>query len=250
MSVSLSSRGGHALPMGVQSRRDAEDDCQVSHSNVPSKAFIGATTAAALAFGSVDAAVASVAAPSLEEKVAISQISAPRPSIFATTSDLLSDRNLAEKVGVRDMRSSPAMSSSSLLSAAAPAPASAPASSNLANGAGVVIRDINFDGKVPKTESDEYVVISNDSKSTVDISKYYLYVATTGTQGPTFYFPNDTTLKPGASVRIYTNEIHKETGGYSFGSGKAIWSNNGGLAVLKDSNGKKIMEYKYKPASN
>jgi hypothetical protein len=52
-------------------------------------------------------------------------------------------------------------------------------------------------------------------------------------------------LKAGESVRIYTNEIHKESGGYSFGSGKAIWSNNGGLAVLKDSAGKKIGEFKY-----
>jgi len=126
--------------------------------------------------------------------------------------------------------------------------APAAASTNVAAGSGVTITDIFYDGVVPKTESDEYVVVSNQSKSTVDISKYYIYVATTGTQGPTFYFPKDASLlKPGASVRVYTNEIHKESGGYSFGSGKAIWSNNGGLAVLKDANGKKIAEYKYKP---
>ena len=46
---------------------------------------------------------------------------------------------------------------------------------------------------------------------------------------------------------VYTNEVHKETRGFTFGSGKAIWSNNGGLAILKDGNGKKLMEYKYKP---
>lgn len=121
-------------------------------------------------------------------------------------------------------------------------------STNVATGSGIAISDIHYDGVVPKTESDEYVVITNGSKGAVDISGYYIYVATTGTQGPTFTFPKGSVLKAGASVRIYTNEIHKETGGYSFGSGKAIWSNNGGLGVLKDSNGKKLGEYKYKPA--
>jgi len=120
-------------------------------------------------------------------------------------------------------------------------------STNVASGAGIFINDIHYDGDVPKTEADEYVVISNGSKEPLDISKYYIYVASTGTQGPTFYFPKGTVIKGGSSVRVYTNEIHKETGGHSFGSGKAIWSNNGGLAVLKDGNGKKLGEYKYKP---
>ena len=121
-------------------------------------------------------------------------------------------------------------------------------SSNLAETLGAYIADINYDGKVPKTESDEYVVVKNASKTPTDISGYYIYVASTGTQGPTFYFPKDTPiLAPGKSVRVYTNEIHKETGGFSYGSGKAIWSNNGGLAVMKDGKGKKICEFKYKP---
>lgn len=120
-------------------------------------------------------------------------------------------------------------------------------STNVASGNGIMITDIHYDGDVPKTESDEYVVISNLSNSPMDISGYYIYVATTGTQGPTFTFPKGTVIKPGSSFRIYTNEIHRETGGFSFGSGKAIWSNNGGLAVIKDSNGKKLGEYKYKP---
>lgn len=131
---------------------------------------------------------------------------------------------------------------------AAKSQAAAPKSTNVASGAGIFITDIHYDGDVPKTEADEYAVLSNGSKEPLDISGYYIYVASTGTQGPTFYFPKGTVIKGGSSVRVYTNEIHKETGGYSFGSGKAIWSNNGGLGVLKDSNGKKLGEYKYKPA--
>jgi hypothetical protein len=127
-------------------------------------------------------------------------------------------------------------------------PPAAAKSTNVASGSGVSITDIHYDGIVPKTEADEYVILSNGSTNApVDVSGYYIYVATTGTQGPTFSFPKGSTVKPSSSVRIYTNEIHKETGGYSYGSGKAIWNNNGGLAVLKDSNGKKLGEYKYKP---
>mmetsp|Transcript_977 Transcript_977/g.904 ORF Transcript_977/g.904 Transcript_977/m.904 type:complete len:190 (+) Transcript_977:92-661(+) len=121
------------------------------------------------------------------------------------------------------------------------------ASANVAQGFGIIIDDIRYDGEVSRTEADEFVVIKNRSKETADISGWFIYPAGTGTQGNTFYFPAGSVLKPNQSARIYTNEIHKETGGYSWGSGKALWSNNGGLAVMKDNNGKKIMEYKYKP---
>lgn len=113
--------------------------------------------------------------------------------------------------------------------------------------ASLSITNLQFDGKVPTTESDEYVVITNRSKSPMNVAGYYLYVASNGTQGATFTFPANAVVAPGASVRVYTNEIHKETGGYSFNSKKAIWNNNGGLAVLKDASGKKLGEYKYKP---
>jgi hypothetical protein len=111
----------------------------------------------------------------------------------------------------------------------------------------IVIAEINFDGKVPKTESDEYVVIQNSSKEAIDVSGYSLYPATTGKQGSTFSFPEGSTLAPKSSVRIYTNEVHKETGGYSWGSKKALWNNGGGLAVLLDGRGNTIGEYKYAP---
>ena len=131
-------------------------------------------------------------------------------------------------------------------STSAASSSSSPAVSKSTPQNGITITSINYDGLVPKTESDEYITITNNSKTPTDISGYYVYVATTGTQGPTFTFPNKSmALKAGESVRVYTNEIHKESGGYSFGSGKAIWSNKGGLAVLKDGNGKKIGEFKY-----
>lgn len=166
-----------------------------------------------------------------------------------TASNLPSQKELLAK----SSSSSTSTTSSSAAAAAAPTSSSLAASSNKGTSPGIIISSINYDGQVPKTESDEYVVITNNSKSPIDVSGYYVYVATTGSQGPTFTFPksnnnnnnNGVVLKAGESVRIYTNEIHKESGGYSFGSGKAIWSNSGGLAVLKDSAGKKIGEFKY-----
>jgi len=167
-----------------------------------------------------------------------------------TASNLPSQKELLAKSS--SSSTSTTSSSAAAAAAAAPTSSSLAASSNKGTSPGIIISSINYDGQVPKTESDEYVVITNNSKSPIDISGYYVYVATTGTQGPTFTFPksnnnnnNGVVLKAGESVRIYTNEIHKESGGYSFGSGKAIWSNNGGLAVLKDSAGKKIGEFKY-----
>lgn len=169
----------------------------------------------------------SLPSPSTVEQIKVSPATVTSP--ITSTSNLPSQKQLAEKAQTVSVPSAPTKST------------------NVASGTGIVITDIHYDGDVPKTESDEYVVLSNLSNSPVDISGYYIYVATTGTQGPTFTFPKGTIIKPGTSFRVYTNEIHKETGGYSFGSGKAIWSNNGGLAVIKDSNGKKLGEYKYKP---
>ena len=171
----------------------------------------------------------------------------PPPAEIVVVSPNLADVSTsASAVSQRDLlaKSAAIASSSMSLSATTVAPATASSSPD------IVISDINYDGKVPTTESDEYVVLTNASKNPVDVSGYYVYVATSGTQGATFTFPKDSIIKPNASVRVYTNEIHKETGGYSFGSGKAIWNNKGGLAVLKDSKGSKLGEFKYKAASS
>lgn len=159
--------------------------------------------------------------PPILDQAVIASDSAELQAPFSS-SNLPSHRQLLDQ----------ALSSSVLLSAASTKEVAATQIVNVV--------DIHYDGAVPTTESDEYVVIKNFSKAPVDISGYYMYVATTGTQGPTFTFPKGSVVKPGSMVRVYTNEIHKETGGYSFGSGKAIWNNRGGLAVFKDANGNKV----------
>lgn len=171
-------------------------------------------------------------------------------ALVGTVSNFPSHRILLEKSTLSSFSTSTInLAATTATPATTPAPASkAPsATSNAAKSIAVMIIDVNFDGKVPTTEADEYVVISNGTKNPIDVSGFYLYVATTGTQGPTFTFPKGSTIQPGKSIRVYTNEIHKETGGFSFGSGKALWNNKGGLAVLRDAKGGKLSEFKYSP---
>ena len=181
--------------------------------------------------------------------VASSASSAPTAPT-TTASNLPSQKELLDKSSSTTPTPSSPTAAAATTTPSTASKSAAPATATKL-GTGITISSINYDGQVPKTESDEYITILNNSKSPMDISGYYIYVATSGTQGPTFTFPkatknnNPTVLKAGESVRIYTNEIHKESGGYSFGSGKAIWSNKGGLAVLKDGAGKKIGEFKY-----
>ena len=46
-------------------------------------------------------------------------------------------------------------------------------------------------------------------------------------------------------MKVYTNEIHEESGGYSFQSEKEVWHNSGGKAVLEDADNNVIHEVKY-----
>ena len=86
----------------------------------------------------------------------------------------------------------------------------------------VVIECIYFDGVVPTNEADEYVQILNDGSVSVDLQGWTLSDISDG--GPTFTFPGHI-LSPRSIVRVYTNQVHTETGGFSFGRGSAIWAN-------------------------
>ncbi|MFC1968630.1 lamin tail domain-containing protein [Chloroflexota bacterium] len=62
---------------------------------------------------------------------------------------------------------------------------------------------------------------------------------------PTFTFPSYI-LEPGQSVRVYTNEIHPEYGGFSFGSGRAVWNNSSpDTAALYNAQGQEVSRKSY-----
>jgi endonuclease YncB( thermonuclease family) len=105
----------------------------------------------------------------------------------------------------------------------------------------VVIQHIFFDGLVSRVESDEYAEIANVGAAPVDIGGWLLNA---GDPGQNFTFPGYV-LQPGQTCRVYTNESHPESGGFSFGSGRAIWNNKGDCGFLYDASGQAMSEYCY-----
>jgi len=111
------------------------------------------------------------------------------------------------------------------------------------NQADVVISYIHYDGAVPRTESDEYVEISNLGSAPQDLAGWRLLDISEGY--PEIIFPAFA-LEAGASIRVYTNEVHPEWGNFSFGSTKAVWNNtNPDTAVLYDAAGQEVSRRSY-----
>ncbi len=107
----------------------------------------------------------------------------------------------------------------------------------------VEITKIFYDGLVPRTESDEYVEITNLGSEPVDLKGWVIKDISEGY--PSLTFPSYI-LQPSKSVRVYTNEIHPEYGGFSFGSGKAVWNNSSpDTAVLYNAQGQEVSRKSY-----
>jgi endonuclease/exonuclease/phosphatase family metal-dependent hydrolase len=108
-------------------------------------------------------------------------------------------------------------------------------------GEGVVISTIFYDGIVPDVESDEYIELLNQGAAPVNLSGWRINA---GDEGQDFWLA-EYPLAPGGRVRIYTNEVHSETGGLSFGSGKPVWLNKGDCGYLFDPAGAMVSEHCY-----
>lgn len=69
-----------------------------------------------------------------------------------------------------------------------------------------------------------------------------------GNRGPEFIFDSSYSMAVGEQIRVYTNQIHPEWGGFSFKRGSAIWSNeNSDRAGLFDPSGRLVSEKSYPP---
>lgn len=107
----------------------------------------------------------------------------------------------------------------------------------------VQITYIFYDGLVYRVESDEYVEITNLGDASQDLEGWVLKDISEGY--PSFTFPSYA-LDPGESIRVYTNEYHPESGGFSFGYGKAIWSNSEpDVAALYNAQGQVVSTKSY-----
>ena len=84
-----------------------------------------------------------------------------------------------------------------------------------------MISCIFFDGVASRQEPDEYVEIVNTSTEAQDLTGWRL--VDVSDDGQMFTFP-EIVILAGGRVRVYTNEVHEDWGGLSFGRGTAIWS--------------------------
>lgn len=121
-----------------------------------------------------------------------------------------------------------------------PSPTPTPEPTKVAN---VQITRIFYDGLVPRVESDEYVEITNLGTDSVDLAGWVLKDISEGY--PPFVFPSYI-LQSGKGVRVYTNEVHPEYGGFTFGYGKAIWNNTDpDTAALYNVQGQEVSRKSY-----
>ncbi|MBI1241744.1 MAG: hypothetical protein GC195_09440 [Nostoc sp. RI_552] len=107
----------------------------------------------------------------------------------------------------------------------------------------VTISRLVYKGEVKRTQADEYIEITNLGNSTADISGWKITSA--GSAKQVFTFPQGTILEGGKNFRVYTNQEHSESGGFSFGSKTAIWNDAGDEAKLFDAQGNNVSTFAY-----
>lgn len=105
---------------------------------------------------------------------------------------------------------------------APPAPGRVAITGIFANGAG-------------SSEADEWVAITNQGGSAVDLAGWRLV----DDANHTFPFPGFG-IQPGQTCRVYTNEDHPEWCGFNQHSNQGIWNNGGDCAHLYDASGTEV----------
>jgi hypothetical protein len=106
----------------------------------------------------------------------------------------------------------------------------------------VRISRIFSDGSVKSTEADEYIAIVNEGLVDIDISGWKIHA---DNRNQEFSFPTGTVLKKGAECQVYTNEVHPDPGGFSFGSKRSVWNNKADEGRLYDAQGNLMSSYAY-----
>ncbi|MDQ5825560.1 MAG: lamin tail domain-containing protein [Chloroflexota bacterium] len=104
----------------------------------------------------------------------------------------------------------------------------------------VRIVSVLADGK-KTNEPDEYVEIKNTGTEPVDITDWVLQ----DNSAEDLYKWESYVMQPGASIRVYTNEVHQDTGGFSLGANRPVWANRGDIAELYDADKVLISRYAY-----
>lgn len=109
----------------------------------------------------------------------------------------------------------------------------------------VLISDIFYKGQVKRVQSDEYIEITNFGSTSVDLSGWKV-----SSGKKEFSFPAGTELEAGSSFRVYTNQNDLKSGGFSFNSSTAIWSDKGDEGKLFDAQGNLVSNWIYDEQGN
>jgi hypothetical protein len=105
----------------------------------------------------------------------------------------------------------------------------------------IVITNIFYNGVKGSAEPDEYVEFRNDDTKVIQLAGWKL---SDFGEIHVFTFPSFE-IQPGQVCRVYTNESHPESCGFTFGNDAGIWNNTGDTATLRDANGNFIDDYSY-----
>ena len=89
-------------------------------------------------------------------------------------------------------------------------------------------------------QPDEYVEIQNAGSDPVVMDGWSLHDAADHT-----FTWGQFTIQGGQTIRVYTNEVHQDTGGFSFQSSQPIWNNSGDTAYLLDGGGNIVATFHY-----
>jgi len=109
---------------------------------------------------------------------------------------------------------------------------------------GLEITALVYQGKVKRAQSDEYIEVTNKGSTAIDLSGWKVTSAA-AKKKQVFTFPNGTSIAAGQSFRVYTNEVHPETGGFSFGSATAVWNDLGDQGQVLDPSGTVVATWSY-----
>ena len=91
----------------------------------------------------------------------------------------------------------------------------------------VQITGLRRDGALNPNEPDEYVEITNQGAAAQDLTGWRLDSERGAASGQVFHFPAGFVMQPGQVCRVYTDELHPEWCGLSFGYRKSgVWNNN------------------------
>lgn len=111
------------------------------------------------------------------------------------------------------------------------------------SGDGIAITQIHADaaGNDNHNLNDEYVVLENTGQESLDVSGWTV----SDTDEETYTFPDGTGLGPGESLTLHTGSGSNTESDHYWGKGRAIWSNDGETATVKDDTGSLVTNRSY-----